>query len=674
MMLALAAVLALAAAQERPPTDRRALLVGIGDYGEEEGSAWENLYGPPNDLALMRALLIERFAFSEGSVKTLAEDDATHAGIVDAFWKHLIEPAGPQTEAFFYYTGHGSLAADASGHEGSGFDATLVCADSARSVAGAVPDLLDDELHSLLAALAARGARVTVITDCCHSGGLTRGDERTRGLPPSAPASDPSSFLPPEVPLLDDGDPRRPDPLPWVQISACGAEQRAHERKLENELGERLTHGLLTWHLVAGLREAAPSASWEEVVERAGAAIYEEMWSDGIAQPQRAAVSGPARRKIFGGEFAPPLPGLPARTQSGRGFLKVQAGTLHFLEPGTRLEVLELDGAALGIARVHRTRLTPTRCEAAWEGEAPQLAPGRALRVVPLDTPAGAAPVAVLAPAESAAALALAACARAGLALVAEDPAEAAVRLVERADGLWEAQDVDTGVPIFAWDAGARDAEAMLARHLREERNYRRFLRHPEATGLGAVELWWRPASAERLQSLQQWLGEECRAAALAGTGDVLDQAMLREGLAARQVVELVARLPENSGPGGHLAVLCVSEDRSITPIFPTDGDRERVLAPGKEIVIAVDLFIPEWWPVAQPQRDRYVALLTAEPLPIAALQQHGGAHATLRGATGAPARLRALLGGELRGGPATVEAGASDYSFAVRDLVLRRE
>ena len=676
LTLALLTICGPAPRQERPQPDRRALLIGIGNYGSEEGSQWEKLYGPPNDVAMVRALLVERFGFRPEQVLVLTDAEATHAGIVNAFWQHLIQASGPTTEAFFYYSGHGSTTEDLAGTEPSGLDATLVCFDSARNRAEPVPDLSDDELQSLLVALAARGARTTVITDCCHSGGLTRGDRSARALPAAAPNRSGKSFLPPELAFLEDGDPRRPEVLPWVHVVACGEDQLANERVFETADGSRQTHGLLSWYLVEALREARPGLTWEQLVEQTGAAIYEEMWNEGVAQPQRPAAAGPQQRMVFSGEFAPPLPGLPARTQSGRGFLKVQAGSLHFLEPGTRLEVKTLDGEALGFARVHRPPLSPTRCEAAWEEAPEELANGIALRVIPLDAPADAAPVAVWAPKDSVASRALAACAEAGVAEVAAEAVGAALILTERAPGQWSARDTVTQSPVFHWDAEARNAPALLAERLRAEQRYQRFLRPPEASGLGELSLSWRSVDDERLRSLEQWTGAACAAAKLSGWEGGSDQVIVRADIEAQQVVELVVRMPDEGGRGGgYLSVLCVSEDRSITPVFPTYGEQGRVLAPGKEIAIAVSVFLPPEWPADLPQRDRYVALLTSEPINLSFLQQQGGAGPTLRGGASAPWRLQLMLGqGELRGAPAAMEAGASDYSFASCDLTLTRE
>lgn len=675
MFLALTTAWLLAAAgqQERPQPDRRALLVGIGDYGGPD-SAWEKLYGPPNDVALIRDLIVGRFGFAAERVQTLVDAEATHAAVVDAFWNHLIRGASPGTEAFFYFSGHGSTAGDASGLEPDGLDSTLVTFDSARGAAGAVSDLTDDELTSLLVALAATGARVTVVTDCCHAGGLMRGESAARSLPAAAPAEDPGSFLPPEVPLLEDGDPRRPETLPWVFVAACQPQERAHERKVEDDRGDIRSHGLMTWQLAAALREAPADSSWERVTERVAAAIQEELWREGARATQRPALAGPAQRVVFGGGYAPPLPGLPARAHGDRGFLKVGAGSLHFLEPGTRLEVLGLDGAPLGFAVVHPTRVWPTRCEARWEGSAPDgIRAGDALRVRPLDAPASAPPVALHAPEGEEPARSLAGCLREGSAVLT-GPDEAQLLLRPGEGGGWRALDAAGGYEVFAWDPGAARVEERLAEMLRQERRYRRWMAHPRSDARGGITLEWRPVDAARLAQLEEWSARDCAAAALRGEPSGANARVAVRGAAeAAQIVDLVVRVPEGPGAaGGHLTVLCVSEDRSVTPIHPADGDPGRALAPGQEIAIPVEVFVPESWPRGLAQRDRYVALLTEEPLPAALFRERALA---LRGGGPVPPRLLALREVALRGGAeARLAAAAPDFSFACADLLLERE
>jgi hypothetical protein len=71
---------------------------------------------------------------------------------------------------------------------------TLVCSDS--RVDG-VTDLTDKELSALISRVAARGAHVTVVLDCCHSGGGTREtDLRVRTVPPAGEPIPDNTYIP----------------------------------------------------------------------------------------------------------------------------------------------------------------------------------------------------------------------------------------------------------------------------------------------------------------------------------------------------------------------------------------------------------------------------------------------------------------------------------------------
>ena len=86
--------------------------------------------------------------------------------------------------ALFQFCGHGAQWASSAAFREAfpdGKDEGLVCADSRRP--GGY-DLADKELAVLIAEVAANGAHVAVVFDCCHSGSGTRDVEAVRGLKP----------------------------------------------------------------------------------------------------------------------------------------------------------------------------------------------------------------------------------------------------------------------------------------------------------------------------------------------------------------------------------------------------------------------------------------------------------------------------------------------------------
>lgn len=156
----------------------RALLVGIDAY-----TAVQPLRGCVNDMNRIEDLLRARVTGTPLHVEKLLDEQATYAGIVEAFRRHL-GAGGPGDVAFFAYAGHGSQEpAPRELHviEPDKRNETLVCVDS--RTAGTF-DLADKELAALIAEVVENGASVVCLFDCCHSGTITRGDVERAGTTP----------------------------------------------------------------------------------------------------------------------------------------------------------------------------------------------------------------------------------------------------------------------------------------------------------------------------------------------------------------------------------------------------------------------------------------------------------------------------------------------------------
>lgn len=173
---------------------RRALCIGINDY---PGTA-SDLSGCVNDAHDWSAVLTGR-GFE---VSTLLDVAATKARMVSAI-RGLIEASATGDSLVITYSGHGTWAPDASGDEPDGRDEALCPYDI-----GAGQALLDDEIHELFR-LRPAGARITLISDSCHSGSVSRG--REEDLDPTLPRA---RFLPPEVWMPPGTAPRRDLPRP----------------------------------------------------------------------------------------------------------------------------------------------------------------------------------------------------------------------------------------------------------------------------------------------------------------------------------------------------------------------------------------------------------------------------------------------------------------------------
>ena len=107
----------------------------------------------------------------------MEDDAATRDTLVAAFRDHL-GAAGPGDVALFAFFGHGSeepAPAEIAALEPTGRLQTILLHDCGRRIDGKLRRALaDKELSLLIAEVAATGAHVVTILDCCHAGGGTR--------------------------------------------------------------------------------------------------------------------------------------------------------------------------------------------------------------------------------------------------------------------------------------------------------------------------------------------------------------------------------------------------------------------------------------------------------------------------------------------------------------------
>jgi hypothetical protein len=136
-----------------------ALCVGINDY---PGVA-ADLSGCVNDAHDWHLTLLERGY----EVRMLLDSAATKANITKAILEQLVHLK--EGDRFvFTFSGHGTWVPDKDGDESDRRDEALCCFDYAN---GGL--LLDDEMHHMFRERAF-GSRVTVLSDSCHSGTVSR--------------------------------------------------------------------------------------------------------------------------------------------------------------------------------------------------------------------------------------------------------------------------------------------------------------------------------------------------------------------------------------------------------------------------------------------------------------------------------------------------------------------
>ena len=165
---------------------KRALLIGISDYGNEmeDPNKWANISGA-NDIELLTPLFKEQ-GFS---VTSLVDGEATHAGITKAFEK-LIKKSKKGDIVYVHFSMHGQPFEDLNGDEEDGWDEALIPVDAQMKYSKGVYEgdnhLLDDELEGYFDKLRSKigsTGQLYVVLDACHSGTSSRGDEeRVRGI------------------------------------------------------------------------------------------------------------------------------------------------------------------------------------------------------------------------------------------------------------------------------------------------------------------------------------------------------------------------------------------------------------------------------------------------------------------------------------------------------------
>ena len=145
---------------------KRAFCVGINDYQYDES----DLKGCVNDAKAWADLLETHFDFDE--VNLLLDADATRDNIL-AGVQDLLDNAQDGDVLVYTFSGHGTYLADTSGDEVTIYEEAQCPYDCEDYL------IVDDEWRELFANIP-QGVQLTVISDSCFSGSVTR-------RPPGAP-------------------------------------------------------------------------------------------------------------------------------------------------------------------------------------------------------------------------------------------------------------------------------------------------------------------------------------------------------------------------------------------------------------------------------------------------------------------------------------------------------
>ncbi|MDP6849719.1 MAG: caspase family protein [Planctomycetota bacterium] len=635
-MISVALLVALPALPISPtPTPQKApeklaLLVGINEYKDPPTPALaEGLDGCVNDIHRMEGVLKRRFGFSPRNIKILLDGEATHENIVRQFDQWLIQRAGPNTEVLFWYSGHGSRIPDASkeaGAEKDGLDSTFLANNSRAG--GDSFDITDDEIHSLLRALCAKTDRVTVITDSCHSGGVTRGPGGAKTRAASAGSSPldfnrVKSFWPKNIPFLEDGDSGRFAELPYVHLAACASHQKAGEVEVRARGGEWTSFGVFSFFLTNELEKLQPGTTYRELARRVALRVAEQKANQDIQ------IEGAMDRRVFGAEFEQRPPGFSGTALTGGDGIDIDAGTVHLLRRKSIVEVRDLDGKTLGKARIRN--IWAESSTARWVGKPPTIEKAEPVQVIEIERAGGEDPLLVYVPEGKLGDAVVSELNKSmgGLLDIVRQPAKgngyqlfipegsSEMELATCADGLVLYREKNT-----SWKGRAQRIAKSVTEELNAEFRHNRLLNLANTPSELDIKLRLEPIPESQVED---WIAagslpedaqpgriEHAKNRSADDPGPVVtfhDEG----GKRTPDMVQFVASLPENAPPM-YIALLDISESRELNVIFPKAGLPPVQIKGGEEKVIVASLYLDENWPSDRPMRDRFLLIATEQP------------------------------------------------------------
>jgi hypothetical protein len=263
---------------------KRALCVGINDYPV----AGADLKGCVNDARAWATVLVERFGFEPSNVTTLLDSEATKRRILSGI-DELLAGARKGDVLVFTNSSHGTYIADADGDE-TRYDEAICPYDMKDGL------IVDDELRARFATLPS-GVRLTVISDSCFSGSVTRGD----AIP--TPDDRRRRFVNPRVLGMREieGVRRKAKPrsaglypqrtMREVLVSGCRDDQYSYDARFGDVYHGAMTHFALQIMAEANY-ELTYADLWDELVVRLDEEGYDQ-------RPQLEGRSTNKRRRLF---------------------------------------------------------------------------------------------------------------------------------------------------------------------------------------------------------------------------------------------------------------------------------------------------------------------------------------------------------------------------------------
>ena len=268
---------------------KKAVCVGINDYPYDGN----DLNGCVNDAKAWAELLISSFDFAQADVKLLLDAEATKSNMLTHI-KGLLAGARSDDVLVFTNSSHGSYIADTSGDEPL-YDEVLCPYDIADNA------LVDDEPRELFADLP-KGVRLTVVSDSCFSGTVTRAavidnlpglrvpdDRRVRFLSPALRGS----------PVLQNpwkAMPKRQERYPEshmseILLSGCTDKEYSYDALIGG-----VYHGAMTYFALQAIRAADCQITYAQLETRLNALLDQAGYPQ---HPQQEGKRQNKKRQVF---------------------------------------------------------------------------------------------------------------------------------------------------------------------------------------------------------------------------------------------------------------------------------------------------------------------------------------------------------------------------------------
>jgi hypothetical protein len=382
-----------------------ALLIGIDCYLPNElpgGVSYDSLTGAVRDTERVAQFLRRTLGIPDARLTTLTARDRgdgtpaepadhwpTYENVVSAF-QAVTAAAAPGDQVHVHYSGHGGRAKTAFPElrGDAGVDEAFVPMNIGQSEARYLRDV---ELSRLLAAMVDKGLIVSVVLDCCHAGGMTRGVSRARvrGSRQVDTAARPTGSLagsrdellamwPESARTRSRGSARAPVQLPepegYTLLAAC----RPQEEAYEDWFDDTGSAGALTYWWLDSLRDLGPGLSWKILHERIYAKIHAHF------ETQTPQLQGEGDRVVFGSaRVEPHYAALVVEVEDygAERRVRINAGQAHGLAAGARFAVYPpgstafRDPSTAGAARQALVRLTDAGAVSSWAAITKRLTP-----------------------------------------------------------------------------------------------------------------------------------------------------------------------------------------------------------------------------------------------------------------------------------------------------------